>query len=644
LRRWAARNQAAGDLTDTIEGLRMDNDLIFGTETSEMLTGAEVDDQIAAVLSAAMPFEDALPRPFDAAQVVVPEGTNLVRIPVTAGEFVALPFPADAHFLARIDDGNLAIRVGDVTVILQGYVEAARQTPPVIEAADGQPLDIATILAETDPAIEIETAAGPAEGQGADNTGAFFQQLGALGGLEGFQGAGALDSTASPGTGTGGVVDEPGDKSGTQFLPFSVPVDVAAGNVAPKFQNGVDHIILVSEDIENVSLPLTWVITDPDDAGHTITADPSTLPDGVTYDSKAETMYFDIAGKYDTMKQGDIATFTLKFTITDDRGASTGHDVTLDIIGVNDAPVARPDIVLVDAGADKAVLDLWALAANDTDVEGDALHTSSLDGIPKQIGDSAVVTIPPDGSTSMLYTVSDRMDDSQAQTVTYRHDAVDDGNITGTNESEILFGTGAKEMLDGGNGNDIIIGNGGGYEVFGGGGDDILVYDAGSKIHGQTDLVTVRGGLGADAGNHGDILALPYVPFSAQKLDFSDHASVANLDGIETISMQAKLGAFGRQLLTLGAASVQDLSDQTITPGGVFAEHEAIRIDGDAVDQLYLSISKDGGSWTNTGVDASGYRIYAHQTTAGDPATADAYVMVSSVVPTANVHLNADAP
>jgi hypothetical protein len=89
---------------------------------------------------------------------------------------------------------------------------------------------------------------------------------------------------------------------------------------------------------------------------------------------------------------------------------------------------------------------------------------------------------------------------------------------------------------------------------------------------------------------------------------------------------------------------VQDLSDHTITPGGVFAEQEAIRIDGDAVDKLYLSISKDGGSWTDTGVDASGYRIYAHETTAGDPATADAYVMVSTTISAANVHLNADAP
>src|SRR5690242_16617462 len=128
----------------------MDNDLIFGTETSDMLAGGNPGDdvQLAAAPAADLPpFDDALTRPFDAAQVVIPEGENVVREPVTPGEIVELPFPAESQFLARIDNGNLAIKVGDVTVILQGYVEAAGQTAPVIEAANGQPLDIATILA-----------------------------------------------------------------------------------------------------------------------------------------------------------------------------------------------------------------------------------------------------------------------------------------------------------------------------------------------------------------------------------------------------------------------------------------------------------------------------------------------------------------
>jgi hypothetical protein len=126
-------------------------------------------------------------------------------------------------------------------------------------------------------------------------------------------------------------------------------------------------------------------------------------------------------------------------------------------------------------------------------------------------------------------------------------------------------------------------------------------------------------------------------------LDFGNSVDAAELDGIETISTQAKFGAVGAQTIEISAASVQQLSDHTITPGGVFAEHEAIRIDGDFVDQLYLSISKDGGKWVDTAIEAVGYHIFAHETTAGDAASTDAYVMVQAGN-TGNVQLNQDAP
>jgi len=616
----------------------MDNDLIFGTETDDMVTEAGVHDtQIAMVSSSATPLDDALPRPFDAAQVVVPEGAGVVRIPVAAGEFVELPFPADAQFLARIDDGNLAIRVGDVTVILQGYVEAARQTRPVIEAADGQSLDIATILAATDPAIDIETAAGPAgaHGQGADNTGAFFQQLDDTGGLGGFQGVGAQGGTDD----RGGGADDPGggtaDQSGTLVQQSARPTDEP--NVAPIAQGGVG-LILASEDAGKNTIALDWIVIDPDDAGHTITLDPAAaLPQGVTFDSKTETLLFDIAGKYDYLKHGDSLDFPLTFTITDDRGASTERDVDVKIFGANDAPVAVRDTVLIDDVSASAALPLWALAVNDRDAEGDALHVSTVEGIPK-FGDETIIFFVPPGDSSLRYTVSDGMVDSGRLSFFFKHDAVIDGDITGTEVREILVGSAADETLRGNGGNDIISGNGGTDEIFGGTGDDTLVFSAGSKIHGQTDSANAPNEL-AGVGKYGDILAI-----GDATLDFSDHASVADLDGIETISMQARVGGFTAQSLTIGAHSVQDLSDHTIAPGGVFAEHEAVRIDGDAVDQLYLSISKDGGSWTDTGVDANGYHVYAHETTAGEAATADAYVMVSTTVPAANVHLDADAP
>ena len=134
-------------------------------------------------------------------QVAIPAGTDVVRIAVQPGEVLELgaPFTGGAELIGRIGDGNLAIKVGEVTVILQGYVDANQQAPVTIETADGQPVDVATMLASTDPAIDIQTAAGPGDAaagaQGADNNGALFSQFGPGSGLGGFSGVGAQDQT-----------------------------------------------------------------------------------------------------------------------------------------------------------------------------------------------------------------------------------------------------------------------------------------------------------------------------------------------------------------------------------------------------------------------------------------------------------------
>ena len=133
-------------------------------------------------------------------QVNVPKDQNVIRVQVNPGEILELasPFDPGAALLAKEDNGNLAIKVGDVTVILQGYVAANEQAPVLVQTSDGKPLDIAVLLASTDPNIDIQTAAGPgegAQGQGADNTGALLTQLGGPAGLGGFNAIGAQDQT-----------------------------------------------------------------------------------------------------------------------------------------------------------------------------------------------------------------------------------------------------------------------------------------------------------------------------------------------------------------------------------------------------------------------------------------------------------------
>nr|WP_298684949.1 vWA domain-containing protein [uncultured Dongia sp.] len=133
-------------------------------------------------------------------QVDVPAGQNIVRVPVTAGEVIQLPFPAD-DLNARLsdDNGNLAIKSGDVTIILQGYTNATEVGSVEIVGSDGEPVDVAATIASTDPSIDIQTAAGPAAGDagdGPDNNGGVFTPFDPNAGIGGLEAVGGLEATA----------------------------------------------------------------------------------------------------------------------------------------------------------------------------------------------------------------------------------------------------------------------------------------------------------------------------------------------------------------------------------------------------------------------------------------------------------------
>jgi VCBS repeat-containing protein len=173
-----------------------------GSHDADMAASAHDGDYAAvqvAEATAATP-SPATPADGKVVHVEIPQGGTVVRVPVQAGETVVLPPPFDSHhdLAAKEGNGNLAIKVGDVTVILQGYIEASNDPahPVTIDGSDGQPVDIATVLASTDPNLDIQTAAGPAAGaQGADNTGAILAALAGGPGLGGLNAVGVLDAT-----------------------------------------------------------------------------------------------------------------------------------------------------------------------------------------------------------------------------------------------------------------------------------------------------------------------------------------------------------------------------------------------------------------------------------------------------------------
>jgi hypothetical protein len=138
--------------------------------------------------------------------VVVPafsEDAQVVRVDVAPGDTVVLPFDSDAPLQMREGSGNLGIRDErdrDHTVILQGFADAVNdpQHPVLVESRDGEPIDVALVLAETDPYLDVVicSTTGPAVAMGPDNTGGILRLFEGATALSGFEAVGRLADSA----------------------------------------------------------------------------------------------------------------------------------------------------------------------------------------------------------------------------------------------------------------------------------------------------------------------------------------------------------------------------------------------------------------------------------------------------------------
>ncbi|HVJ31766.1 MAG TPA: DUF5801 repeats-in-toxin domain-containing protein, partial [Terriglobia bacterium] len=125
--------------------------------------------------------------------VTIPAGQTVVRVQVAPGETVDLPF--DGALAAKLGQGNLAIRSGDQTIILIGYSNANQEGGVTLHDHRGQAIDIAATIAQTDPNLDIQTAAGPAAGPAGAQGGHLFFSFSPDGGLGGFGELSTINAT-----------------------------------------------------------------------------------------------------------------------------------------------------------------------------------------------------------------------------------------------------------------------------------------------------------------------------------------------------------------------------------------------------------------------------------------------------------------
>jgi VCBS repeat-containing protein len=148
-------------------------------------------------------------------------------------------------------------------------------------------------------------------------------------------------------------------------------VQIAGENDAPIAANIATD---ANEDTGNpVALTASYTDVDAHDT-HTIAID-TTGTKGTVVNNGDGTFSYDPNGKSESLAQGETATDTFGYTVTDNHGASSTRTATVTIHGENDRPVAAN--IATDANEDTG--NPVTLTASYTDVDAHDTHTIAID-------------------------------------------------------------------------------------------------------------------------------------------------------------------------------------------------------------------------------------------------------------------------
>ena len=197
------------------------------------------------------------------------------------------------------------------------------------------------------------------------------------------------------------------------------------------------------------------------------------------------------------------AVFTVKY-ITGYESVSEEYSFTINVLPVNDAPVAQKGSLMINAGSRTSFIDQFLLGK---DVEGDTIESIVIAKLPEagvlRLGNSAVKvgdeiayadTLKLNyqhsgkgkdaGSTEFKYFLrdnggTDNGGDDLSKVATFEFEVKKDKVVTGSAGSDSLRGREADEIFYGGAGSDIVRGDRGNDLLFGGSGKDVFSFAAG---------------------------------------------------------------------------------------------------------------------------------------------------------------------
>ena len=150
-----------------------------------------------------------------------------------------------------------------------------------------------------------------------------------------------------------------------------------------------DSILENDSDPEKDGLTVKKVEGDEGKVGTAVT-----LPSGAKVTVTSDGAYtFDPSGQYESLGDGDEATETFVYTISDGNGGTDEATVTIAIVGRNDAPDAEDD-VLLDPFPAAGPVGGQNVLSNDSDAEDDNLTVTKIGGQDIASGPDTTVSLP----------------------------------------------------------------------------------------------------------------------------------------------------------------------------------------------------------------------------------------------------------
>ena len=280
-----------------------------------------------------------------------------------------------------VSDSRAGSDEGRVDVTITGINDAPVARPDQISLSQNQAQTFNPLTNDTDPdradAIKIVGVTGQPSNQGLVTIGDNGQTL-TYTAANRFNTLPAGQTTSETFTYT--VQDKLGLTSQAQ-----VNVTITGENDKPLI---TADTISLSED-QALSFNPAANDTDPDQ-GESVRTSAVTLPSGSKGDAsvnQAGEVTYSAIGNFDSLPQGATAQETITYTAVDGKGGSSSGTVGVTITGVNDAPVAVDDGIIVNEDASF----LFNPAGNDPDVDtGDSVKTLS---VSNPAGNKGVATL-----------------------------------------------------------------------------------------------------------------------------------------------------------------------------------------------------------------------------------------------------------